>query len=510
MATSAEVLRLKIRQYFGPVRKDRKRLLRLLALPGFGILWGLPIGWGLARQDGAGFFPFGAETIQALLSVVLAFAVLQGLGGGVFAHPSEIEFVLTTPIRPRQFLLADYAFQFLVFQVFLLPLVLGVSLGVGIGTGNFLRSLAVLIVAEGFLLLPGLIGQSLGVVSLTGHRWTARGIVTAATLVLLLPALHFVTPFPLRYADFPTPAHFVTSLVLGLIRGSPVELSALLGFLGSLAGMALVWSVLSGREFFPGLRPLMLVSFGQPMDFSQIMRLAAERRGRRTHLGVDVFREPRWRALTKLQVVRWARSGLLIAGIATVVLFGFMGLILGSVPSGGPPNPSPLIFAVVPILAPSLLALPTVSGERDRLWPFAVIPDGMSRFFEILFLSLVTVAIPLAAAPPLLVMVVTQSFSPLAVVGFVGASVGSSWAAVWFLSRFEVRLGGPSLPQFLFVGVCGLSAALFAAPAIVSDILLRGNFLLAAGSAALYAIVLFAIGRLLYRRIGRTARSFVP
>jgi hypothetical protein len=98
---------------------------------------------------------------------------------------------------------------------------------------------------------------------------------------------------------------------------------------------------------------------------------------------------------------------------------------------------------------------------------------------------LLTVAIPLAAAPPLLLIVVTRSFSPLAIVGFVGASVGSSWGAVWFLSRFEVRLGGPSLPQFLFVGVCGLGAAL-------------------------YAIVLFAIGRLLYRRIGRTARSFVP
>lgn len=507
MGISAEVLRLKLRQYYGATRRDRKKWAALVAFPLAGTLFGFPMGVSLARPDLPGYF-LQAEPIHAILSTILAFAFLQGLGGGIFAHPSEIEFVLATPIRPRQFLVADFFFQVLMFQFFLLPFAAGVSLGIGIGTGNLLVGLAVLGVAEAFLLLPGLIAQSIGVMALTGHRWTARGVALAGAIGLLVPALHFVTPLPIRYSDLPTPAVFATSVVFGLVRGSGVDPPALLGLLGTLAVATLVWFSLSGREFFSGLRPIMLMSFGQPMDFSQFARLAAERKGRRVRLRVDVFRDPLWRTLTKLQVVRWARSGPLIGGIATVVMFGFMGVAVGAGMPGG--NPILLFSAAVPVLAPSMLALPTVSMERDRLWVYAVVPDGIPKFFGALFLSLVAVGVPLAAGPPAIVMALTHSFSPLTVVAFAGASAGGSWAAAWILSRFEVPLGGFSLRQFLFFGSCGLGAGLFAMPAVAVEPLLQGNVLLSAGSAAAYAAGLFAIMRHLYGRVGRGAKSFVP
>src|SRR5207248_9809728 len=60
----------------------------------------------------------GADTTTAIgvlaapLAGLLSFGLLYALGAGVTAHASEFDFFLTADVRPREYLAADLAFQF--------------------------------------------------------------------------------------------------------------------------------------------------------------------------------------------------------------------------------------------------------------------------------------------------------------------------------------------------------------------------------------------------------------
>ena len=509
MGDAFEVFRLKARQYLGPILRNRKKLAKAVALLSLFALFVVPFGFEFV-QPRTGFPVFmDSESSAAVLSIFLAFFFAQGLGGGILAHPSEVDFVLTTPIRPRRYLVAEYGFQLLMFHIFLVPFLAGFSAGIGLSTGEPMRGLLVLATAELFLLLPGLIAQSIGVLASTDHRWVARAIALSAALVLLLPALHFLVPtFPLRYNDFFGPPELAATLVFGIARDGIVDGVALLGLLAYVGVAAGAWVALSGREFFPGVRPLMVMSFGQPMDFSQIARLAAERKARRTRLPVDVFRSKLPKAMTNLQLAKWTRSGALPAAIAMLFLFGFMGLVFAPRTPGSGPLAA-FAFSFIPILLPSLLAVPTFTSERDRLWAYAIIPGGMSRFFQALFVSQIAVAIPLVVVAPAVVMVLTDSFSASALLALAGAAFGSAWAATLFLTKMDVPLQTFSLRPLLFVGACGLGSLPFSVPAILAGPLVANDFLGSVGVTLAYAVGLLFAGRLAHRWIGGAADSFV-
>jgi hypothetical protein len=118
------LLAAKVRQYFGHVRRSPRSVLSLLT---FYLLWTFVVGAlalflrFLGSQSPAG--QSGAlETLSVVtMTAMLAIGAFLGTRGGITAFPYEVEFVLTTPVRPHVFLLSDLLFQVMLLGVYSVP-----------------------------------------------------------------------------------------------------------------------------------------------------------------------------------------------------------------------------------------------------------------------------------------------------------------------------------------------------------------------------------------------------
>src|SRR3989454_8403705 len=77
------------------------------------------------------------ELLAAGLSAFLAFDLLFALSGGTLTHPSEIDFFATSPLRPKEYLLADLLFQFTVTDALAVPTLIFAGVGLGLPTGGW-------------------------------------------------------------------------------------------------------------------------------------------------------------------------------------------------------------------------------------------------------------------------------------------------------------------------------------------------------------------------------------
>ncbi len=118
------LLAAKVRQYFGHVRRSPRSVLSLLT---FYLLWTFVVGAlalflrFLGSQSPAG--QSGAiETLSVVtVTAMLALGAFLGTRGGITAFPYEVEFVLTTPVRPHVFLLSDLLFQAMLLSFYSVP-----------------------------------------------------------------------------------------------------------------------------------------------------------------------------------------------------------------------------------------------------------------------------------------------------------------------------------------------------------------------------------------------------
>src|SRR4030042_5109948 len=75
----------------------------------------VPSGAGMGYAFGAYMDTLGTEqltaTLGAAFSAMLAFGFVFSLGVGITAQPSELDFLLTSPLKSREYLIADLLFQ---------------------------------------------------------------------------------------------------------------------------------------------------------------------------------------------------------------------------------------------------------------------------------------------------------------------------------------------------------------------------------------------------------------
>src|SRR5436305_1465415 len=102
----------KLRFFFGPSLRGRFGPFAALALIAIFLpaayFSGLGLGMAVRSLDA----DEALAVLSAPLAAVLCVGLLYSLGAGVTAHPSEFDFFLTADVRPREYLLADLAFQF--------------------------------------------------------------------------------------------------------------------------------------------------------------------------------------------------------------------------------------------------------------------------------------------------------------------------------------------------------------------------------------------------------------
>src|SRR5438034_7321338 len=112
MGRSLALFTYKMRFFFGPALRGRFGPLAYLAL----ILIFLPQGYAFGYAIGLSLRTLDAEAailvLSAPLATIFSVGLLYSLGAGVTAHVSEFDFFLTADVRPREYLAADLAFQF--------------------------------------------------------------------------------------------------------------------------------------------------------------------------------------------------------------------------------------------------------------------------------------------------------------------------------------------------------------------------------------------------------------
>jgi len=471
-------------------------------------LGGLGVGFTLGAA--LNYTPFESpEIVAASLTFFFAMALIQGVGTGVFAHESEMDFVFTAPVKPREYLVADFAFQWLMYHAMIGPAEIGGLFGFALGSrGGLLAGIQLILLLEGFMVLLGLLSQAIGVLALGRFPKAARLVVALALVGLILPALRFVIYFPLRYSDLPLPSTYMAQLLLTLMTGGALDGVALAGFLAWLGLAFLAWFAVSNTNFFPGVKPAVIQAFGQPVNASQMMTRMAARRKRKVLFAVNVFRGRLIRVMTSLQIVKWLRTGMLAGAIAITLMWTFLWLAPGFSYSGGGVTSMSLLF--IAVMLPAFLALPSVSGDRDRLWVYSVLPGGASLYFQSLFLGLTIVASIVVALPALVMSIATGRPDPVGFVSLIAGASGANLAGTLFLTRFKVPLASFSLNSLLFLFVCGIGALLGAMPGVVLLFIVPGDMLIQILVAVVFGAVLVLVSFSANRLIGTVARVFVP
>src|SRR5438477_4424044 len=112
MSRALALFTYKLRFFFGPSLRGRFGPFAYLALIAIFLpsayFTGLGLGMAVRSLDA----DEALAVLSAPLAAVLCVGLLYSLGAGVTAHPSEFDFFLTADVRPREYLLADLAFQF--------------------------------------------------------------------------------------------------------------------------------------------------------------------------------------------------------------------------------------------------------------------------------------------------------------------------------------------------------------------------------------------------------------
>src|SRR5439155_1237419 len=164
--------------------------------------------------------------LSAPLAAVLCVGLLYSLGAGVTAHPSEFDFFLTADVRPREYLLADLAFQFV-------SLLAAVGMAAGLAAVAMVHAVGRPIAAA--LPMFGILAAYSALVLLTSQVLVVLRVrypkvpVRLLTVLLfgfsLIPALGIVRPdFPIRFTSVPIPSTAFASLGLAILRDAPPSL----------------------------------------------------------------------------------------------------------------------------------------------------------------------------------------------------------------------------------------------------------------------------------------------
>src|SRR5437773_152496 len=242
MSRALALFTYKLRFFFGPSLRGRFGPFAYLALIAIFLpsayFTGLGLGMAVRSLDA----DEALAVLSAPLAAVLCVGLLYSLGAGVTAHPSEFDFFLTADVRPREYLLADLAFQFV-------SLLAAVGMAAGLAAVAMVHAVGRPIAAA--LPMFGILAAYSALVLLTSQVLVVLRVrypkipVRLLTMLLfgfsLIPALGIVRPdFPIRFTNVPIPSTAFASLGLAILRDAPpslVDLALIAVLPAALGGM---------------------------------------------------------------------------------------------------------------------------------------------------------------------------------------------------------------------------------------------------------------------------------
>lgn len=484
----------KLRFFFGPSLRGRFGPLPYIGLTLLLLPYGYGVGFALTEAIRSSVPGQAAAFLSAPLATLLSLGFLYSLGAGVTAHVSELDYFLTSNVRPREYLLADLAFQF--------ASLLGAgglaagfaAVGIVVGLGRPLATvlpLFAILLAYVFLVLLTI--QILVILRVRFPRVPVRKITFVLFLLSLLPAASLAIPAAgLDFQGAWLPSSAFGSLGYSVLTGAPLDpLAAVVGP-GAFGAVAAAWWALSGTYIFYGIRPSLSAGFGQidmAARMDQQRRLIGGLGGLTTRVRLRTERGGLTGLMTRFHLIRIWRDG----SVLFVLLFAVISIV--SANSVGEEGRATAAIGVTQLLTlvPAILALNWSYYERENLWLALQGRRAAADYFRGLLLALAIVG-SLVSAAFLALFGLTMGASltleelalPLA------APVAAALAATALITRLRIKPSAfsPAMLALLFLVVLGGFLGGFAAQGVLVAARLLLGLEAAAQAVLLAAFVL--------------------
>ncbi|MCI4371310.1 MAG: hypothetical protein L3J78_01530 [Thermoplasmata archaeon] len=431
------------------------------------------------------------DLLTTPLAALLSIGLLYSLGPGVTAHASEFDFFLTADLRPRQYLAADLAFQFvsLLAAGGLAAAVAAVGMVVTVGRPAIVAVPMFLILAAyaAFVLLTS---QVLVILRIRHPRWHVRAITIGLIALSLLPSIAIARPeFPIRFDAIPFPSSAFAGLGIAVLRAAPPALSDVAVAAAFLGVIGLAWAALSDSYIVHGLRPTMTAGFGQ-MDLGARMemqrRLIGGLGGVTTRVRLRTDRGGETSLMTRFHLVRIWRDG----SVLFIVLFALIAILPAGVGVGRSEAVGSAAITVTQTLTflLGILAMNWAFYERENLWIVLTAAKPPGAYFRGLMLSFAAIGLAMTSAF-LGILATTRSFAlPVESLALpIASPVAAAYVATATLTRVKLK---PSAFSFAALGIFFLvSVGGFLGGAAAQGVVLAARVVGGLGSGAQAAVL---------------------
>jgi len=382
------LFKVKLKQYLGQLRRSPTNILSLLLVY---LTWLSIIGLVsvMLRFTGilSGSGPRGFLGIlsEVTVTAVLALGAFLGVKGGITAFPYEIDYVLTSGVRPRVFLLSDLLFQIFLLSFFMLP---PTSLMISILTFplhlDYLSRAIPLYMSAIFMAV--LLSHALGVSRVPLGERGAKLVGVIVMFIILAPLI-----FLALRIKAPEPLALHPALLLTSAMEKPTQDLAWMAVY--ITALAAAYVYVSRLNFYSTVSPILFsVLMEPPSRVSRYVKFP-ERVERVFNLGAaGGF----YSLMYKLHLVRIVREGSLWTGVMVLL---FLTLANTAVPRliGIAQFPEvaelTMIALYIPLL-PALLSINWSISERPNIWMVKLSREGERPYVSGLFLAYLTVTLP--------------------------------------------------------------------------------------------------------------------
>ena len=454
MSKAFALLGYKLKSFFSPSYKGKYGPLPLIGLS----LAFLPSGFGLGYGLGSVLFDSGPDyainLLGSALSMMMVFGFVFALGVGITASPSELDFLMTAQVKPREYLIADMMFQFGSVTIAGGMAILTAVLGLFIGMEESLwLAVPIFLVLGLYAVMIFMIIQSVTVIRIRHPNKPVRLVVLLLLLVAVLPMASLAsTDFPVGFADLPAPQSAFAFIAYDVLVGSPFELGDIAVAALYFAVVFMIWIRVSNQYFFYGVKPTLSAGFGQVdvgTKMAQQKRMIGGMGSFTTKIALRTDRGGDLSFMTRLNLIRFWRDGSFIFVAFLMAVFVGTGVM-----ESGSENPSPIAVNLFqsgawPI---AVLALNWCYYERENLWIPVVGGKSLVSYFRGLMMSLVVVGLGIALVVILVLTVAGVNFGVEDIALVITTPIGDAAVAAMLLTRIRVKPGAfsPGLLAVLF------------------------------------------------------------
>jgi membrane protease YdiL (CAAX protease family) len=372
-----QIFVFKLLQYYGPLRRSFS--VKFSTIVFYFIIVFSSFFSGFFIRGFYGFSEMSEKELTNIVSItfssVIAMGVFLGLKGGITALEPEIDFVLTSPVKPSTYLAADLLFQFFFLNFAVTPPLVSFMAVMLHPRLDFLPT--VFLSYEIMLLLSSTIAQILGVLKSILKNVEVEAAGWVILLILFMPLLSMAIGLGVNYSDLPYPSTLLAKYSLDSLGN--LETSVLLVYIVLIISS---YFAVIRINFIPNVTPLLTTALMEmPSSNRRILKWAPRMF---TQILSPNMNEKPMALVVKLNLLRVLRDGslftaMMLFAIATIANLSFPVLV------------RQFRFFALAALTFSILYTPLIPAifsinwgimERETLWTVTVSEKGFRRYVK--------------------------------------------------------------------------------------------------------------------------------